>query len=100
SLHYDATTDHSVRGFTTYYQKAIEESLAEHVNTALGESVKLKDRGVQKGNYLVLRENQRPAVLVELGFLSNLSEERRVINPEYREQATDGVYKGIIEYFD
>ncbi|WP_424237274.1 N-acetylmuramoyl-L-alanine amidase [Bhargavaea ginsengi] len=100
SLHYDATTDHSVRGFTTYYQKAIEEPLAEHVNTALGEAVKLKDRGVQKGNYLVLRENQRPAVLVELGFLSNLSEERRVKNPDYREQATDGVYKGIIEYFD
>lgn len=100
SLHYDATTDHSVRGFTTYYQKAMEESLAEHVNKALGKSVKLKNRGVQKGNYLVLRENMQPSILIELGFLSNLSEERRVNNPEYREQATDGIYKGIIKYFD
>ncbi|KZE40038.1 hypothetical protein AV656_01805 [Bhargavaea cecembensis] len=100
SLHYDATTDHSVRGFTTYYQKSIEESLAESVNKSLGKSVNLKDRGVQKGNYLVLRENMQPAILIELGFLSNLSEERRVNNPEYREQATDGIYKGIIKYFD
>ncbi|MGM9920677.1 MAG: N-acetylmuramoyl-L-alanine amidase [Bhargavaea sp.] len=100
SLHYDATTDHSVRGFTTYYQKSVEESLAEYVNNSLGKSVNLKDRGVQKGNYLVLRENRQPAILIELGFLSNLSEERRVKNPEYREQATDGIYKGIIKYFD
>ena len=100
SLHYDATTDHSVRGFTTYYQKSIEESLAEYINQSLGKSVSLKDRGVQKGNYLVLRENRQPSILIELGFLSNLSEERRVKNPEYREQATDGIYKGIIKYFD
>ncbi|WP_213422878.1 N-acetylmuramoyl-L-alanine amidase [Bhargavaea massiliensis] len=100
SLHYDATTDHSVRGFTTYYQKSIEEPLAEYVNIYLGKSVNLKDRGVQKGNYLVLRDNRQPSILVELGFLSNLSEERRVTNPEYREQATDGIYKGIIKYFD
>ncbi|MCW1927031.1 N-acetylmuramoyl-L-alanine amidase [Bhargavaea beijingensis] len=100
SLHYDATTDHSVRGFTTYYQKSIEHPFAEYVNIYLGKSVNLKDRGVQKGNYLVLRENRQPSILVELGFLSNLSEERRVTNPEYREQATDGIYRGIIKYFD
>ena len=52
------------------------------------------------GNYLVLRENKQVAILIELGYLSNPNEERNVTTAKFREQATHGIYNGIIDYFD
>lgn len=100
SIHYDATEDSSVSGFTSYYQHDYQKELAEFLNAGLGDKLTLHDRGVQHGNYLVLRENRQPAVLVELGFLSNFNEERVLTSNQFREQAALGLYSGIIEYFD
>lgn len=100
SIHYDATDDKSVSGFTSYYLNSNQLSLAEYVNEGIGQKVDLRDRGIQPGNYLVLRENQLPAVLVELGFLSNYNDERIVTTSKYRDQAALGLYGGIIDYFD
>jgi len=100
SIHYDATDDSSISGFTSYYQHEYQKELAEYLNSELGKKLTLKDRGVQQGNYLVLRENKQPAVLVELGFLSNFNEERVLTSKQFREQAALGLYTGIINYFD
>ncbi|ANU25611.1 SH3 domain-containing protein [Planococcus versutus] len=100
SIHYDATDDSSVSGFTSYYQHDFQKELAEHLNSELNRKLTLSDRGVQHGNYLVLRENKQPAVLVELGFLSNFNEERILTSNQFREQAALGLYTGIINYFD
>ena len=100
SLHYDAIDNSSVRGFTTYYMHGYQKELARSIHKGLGDMIELKDRGVQPGNYLVLRENKQAAVLIELGFLSNPTEERNLTTQTFREQATHGIYNGIIEYFD
>lgn len=100
SIHYDATQDSSVSGVTTYYTKSSQKQLAEYVQKGLARKVELRDRGAQPGNYYVLRENQRNAILIELGFLSNPNEERKVTTDYYREQATLGIYQGIVNYFN
>jgi len=100
SLHYDATEDSSISGFTTYFMNSNQQELAQTVHAALSKKIELRDRGAQPGNYLVLRENRQPAILIELGYLSNPSEEREVLKSQFREQATLGIYKGILNYFD
>ena len=100
SLHYDATENSSVSGITTYYTNSHQKELAEYVHAGLADKVSLRDRGVQPGNYLVLRENRQKAILIELGFLSNPSEERAISSNHYREQATLGIYEGIVDFFD
>ena len=100
SLHYDATENSSVSGITTYYLNSNQQELAQYVHAKLAKKVDLRDRGVQPGNYLVLRENRQKAILIELGFLSNPSEERSITTDYYREQATLGIYEGILNYFD
>ena len=94
SLHYDATDDSSVSGFTTYYLNGNQKGLAEAVHGGLASKINLRDRGTQPGNYLVLRENRQQAVLIELGFLSNAGEERAITTAKFREQATLGIYQG------
>lgn len=100
SIHYDATNDSSVSGFTSYYLNDNQKGLAQAIHNGLASKINLKDRGTQPGNYLVLRENRQKAVLLELGFLSNIAEERTITTEKFREQATLGIYNGILDYFN
>ncbi|KGR74979.1 N-acetylmuramoyl-L-alanine amidase [Ureibacillus manganicus] len=100
SIHYDATEDKEISGFTTYYYHDFQQKLAQSVNNGIANKVPLRDRGAQNGDYLVLRENYQNAILIELGYLSNPAEERVITTDYYREQATLGIYEGIINYFD
>ena len=100
SIHYDATEDSSITGITTYYTNSYQKELADYVHAGLAKKVSIRDRGVQPGNYLVLRENRQKAILIELGFLSNPNEERTITTDYYREQATLGIYQGLLNYFD
>ncbi|EON71363.1 cell-wall amidase lytH [Lysinibacillus sphaericus OT4b.31] len=100
SLHYDATDNSSISGFTTYYLNGNQKGLADSIHNGLASKIDLKDRGTQQGNYLVLRENRQKAVLIELGFLSNANEERVITTEKFREQATLGIYQGILDYFE
>jgi N-acetylmuramoyl-L-alanine amidase len=54
------------------------------------------DRGVRRARYLgVLRGQNRPAILVEGGYLSNPSEARRIADPAYREKLAEAVAKAL-----
>lgn len=100
SIHYDATDDSSISGFTTYYLNSNQHGLANSIHAGLASKLNLRDRGTQEGNFLVLRENRQKAVLIELGFLSNAGEERVITTAKFREQATLGIYQGILDYFN
>ncbi|WP_164525466.1 N-acetylmuramoyl-L-alanine amidase [Siminovitchia acidinfaciens] len=100
SLHYDSIDDASASGYTTYYYYSYEKRLADTVHSHLSKSIKLKDRGTQFGNYYVLRENTQPAVLLELGYLSNIDEEKTIKRNKYREKVTDAIVKGLEDYFE
>ena len=100
SLHYDANIDASIAGFTTYYQHQNQKAFAQTVNHALGSTLTLKNRGAQPADFYVLRENEENAILIELGFLSNPSEELMINSHNFREQASYGIYQGVLNYFN
>jgi N-acetylmuramoyl-L-alanine amidase len=56
------------------------------------------DRGVQRARFIrVVREQDRPAVLMEGGFLSNLREARHIADPAYRERIAEALAEGLME---
>lgn len=56
------------------------------------------DRGVRRARFLgVLREQNRPALLVECGFLSNPTEARKIADPTYREKVAEGIARALTE---
>jgi len=59
------------------------------------------DRGVRRARFLsVLRTQQRPAILIEGGYLSNPREARRIADPAYRQKLAKAVAQGLaIESF-
>ncbi len=55
-----------------------------------------KDRGVRHARFLdVLQGHNRPAVLIEAGYLSNPDEARRVADPAYRQKLAEAVAKAL-----
>jgi N-acetylmuramoyl-L-alanine amidase len=99
SIHYNAFSSTSSGLLTFYYSSAQEGSLAKMIQAEMVNHTGLKDRGSKFGNYHVLRENKRPAVLLELGFLSNPTEEKLVATSSYQKNVSKGIYEGIFKYF-
>jgi len=99
SLHYDSIEDRSVHGHTTYYYHNYEKKLSESINEQLGKQLSLKNRGTRHGNYFVIRENQVPSMLLELGYLSNDNEAAYIQTDSYQEQVTNAIVDGLKNYF-
>lgn len=99
SLHYDSSLDRSTRGMTGYYYHADQKQLAESLYSGVIFDTKLENRGVRVGDYYVIRENSQPAVLIELGYLSNPEEEMILDSVGYQENAATGIYDGLAHYF-
>ena len=76
------------------------ERLARSIQTELVRETKLADRGVKFANFAVLRKTAMPAVLVELGFISNPAEERLLRDPAWQEKAARAIAIGIMSHVD
>ena len=59
----------------------------------------VKDGGVREAPFWVLVGAQMPAVLVELGYITNPTEGERLFNPFYQKVLAKGIYNGINSYF-
>ena len=77
-----------------------EESshVAETVQDNLTRFLRIPSRGVKQGGFYVLGGAAMPAILVEIGFLSNRREERRLMDEQYRERVARAIYAGLAEY--
>ncbi len=58
----------------------------------------VKNLGVKGGPFLVLIGEDVPSILVEISFLSNPTEEKRLQSTQYRQLIAQGIYEGIMAY--
>lgn len=100
SIHHNSyKTSAMVGSMTFYYTNTADKELAKLIQADLIKHNGLKDLGARKGDYLVLRENPKPSVLVELGFLSNANEEATIRTTKFQENSAEGIFQGIVKYF-
>jgi len=80
----------------------LEESsvLASRVHEALGEATGAASRGVKQAPFRVLVGAAMPAVLVEVGFLSNADEEKLLVNDAYQGRVAGAILRGMARYFE
>jgi N-acetylmuramoyl-L-alanine amidase len=74
------------------------QKLAGLIQGELNSELQLRDRGVKQAPFRVLRGAAMPAVLLELGFLSNPEEEKKLLQPEYRAQLADALVRAVSRY--
>jgi N-acetylmuramoyl-L-alanine amidase len=80
------------------HHMAESQRLANMIQGELNEMLQLKDRGVKQAPFRVLMGATMPAVLVELGFISNPDEEKKLKDPVYRDQLVDALSRAIAHY--
>ena len=108
SIHANAAWDKKMSGIETYYPKRAqnksvflrEESmkLAENIHESLIRHIGSKDRGVKNAMFYVLRNAYIPAVLVEVGFVSNYYDAKLLRKSSYRKKVAQVIAQGILEY--
>jgi len=74
------------------------QRFATLIQTELNEALQLRDRGVKQAPFIVLKGAEMPAVLVELGFISNPDEEKKLQDAAYRGALVDSLTKAVGRY--
>jgi N-acetylmuramoyl-L-alanine amidase len=74
------------------------QRFAGMVQAELNQALQLRDRGVKQAPFRVLKGAAMPAVLVELGFLNNPAEEKKLQDPEYRGELIGALARAIQRY--
>lgn len=109
SIHHNSTTNPDINGLEILYcprdlgtNKTDEQyPLAYSVSKGILASTGGEDRGIiQRPKLVVIREANMPAILVEVGYLSNAEDEARILDENYQNLVVIGLVNGIQNYFE
>ncbi len=101
SIHMNSFPLSSLSGSQVFYRKGNEsgKSLGESIQNQMCEGdIELRGE-VAVGDYFVLNCTNKPAVLVECGFLSNEEEEKKLCDKEYRILFCERLLLGILNFY-
>ncbi|MBM7562323.1 N-acetylmuramoyl-L-alanine amidase [Fusibacter tunisiensis] len=104
SIHANAHTKSATNGVEVLYASdamSAGKGLATEIQNELIKSLGAVNRGiVKRPNLVVLRETAMPAVLVELGFLTNAAEQQKLMDDTYLKRAADAIARGLVDFLD
>ena len=72
--------------------------LAETVQDSMTQSLRIPSRGVKQAGFYVLGGAAMPAVLLEIGFVTNPREEKKLSESRYRDEIARAILEGLAEY--
>lgn len=103
SIHNDSFSNPEAGGVSTYISADNPETekakaLATAVQKEVIKQVGLQDRKVKSANFYVIKNTNMPAILIELGFMSNPTEEKLVATIDFQKKAAMGIYRGILTH--
>lgn len=104
SIHINSATATEAKGTEVYYSEEnndddygiTSQKFASNVLTGMLKYMKSNDRGVRMANWAVTRRANMPAVLVEVGFISNTDELKLMCSDDYQNKTAKGIAEGII----
>lgn len=101
SLHSNAAENRpDYQGIYTYYHPSSNRGarLAQAIQTPLCQITGGIDRGIKDADFVVLRETDMCAVLVEMGFMTNHEELMNLTDDGYQQLLAQGIAQGIVDY--
>lgn len=100
SIHADSCPNRRVSGHTLYVARGAGAPcvVAAHCVSRRMQAAGVTSRGVRRANYRVLVRTTCPAVLVELGYLSNPWEARLLASDAHRRAVANALADGILDF--
>jgi N-acetylmuramoyl-L-alanine amidase len=106
SIHVNAAYSPDAKGTETYYNSTSNDNgtesyyLAKEIQEEMIRQLNTKDRGVKDGEWYVIKYQEIPAVLLELGFISNSEDLSKLTSSTYKEKYAQAIYQGILNYYN
>lgn len=103
SIHVNSFSGPHANGIETFCfpGSSSGRKLANNIQKILIENLQRNDRGVKENRkFHVLRKTSMPAILTEIGFLSNATEKKLLSEKEFRFLAAESIATGIEKYFE
>jgi N-acetylmuramoyl-L-alanine amidase len=102
-IHNDSFSNPAAGGTTTYYSSdspvaSQSKDLADNIQSELVKTISLANRGTKDAAFYVIKNTEMPAVLVEVGFISNPTEEKLLASSDFQQETAQGIYQGILKY--
>ncbi len=98
-IHCDWNRDKRFKGFTTFFYRWGSRTLAEAIHDALANALPgHRDNGIKRRSFVSVSAHM-PAVLVELGVLSNRAEGKELVQEAHESHLAMAITEGIIQYF-
>ena len=102
SVHCNSAARSEANGVETFVlsRGGLAEALARQVQARLVSMTGLTDRGVKTADLAVLRKTQMPAVLIEVGFISNPAEEKLLQEAAFLDKAALAMAQAIAAHLN
>ncbi|QGU00837.1 N-acetylmuramoyl-L-alanine amidase [Candidatus Syntrophocurvum alkaliphilum] len=102
SIHANASTNRDADYISTfiYTARGEAESLAYLIQKEMVNELGWQDGGVRIKNLHILRETNMPAILLECGFITNLKQERKLIQQDTKKNLAKAMVAGILSHYN
>lgn len=98
SIHGNRIDKPQVSGTETYYSRIESKAFAEVVHRHITEAAGFPDRKVKQADFYVIKHTTMPAVLAEIGFLSNKNDEAQMMTDSFQEKLAEAIVAAIKQY--
>ena len=99
SIHVNASEKEEITGIETHYYRQESLTLAQTIHAAMVSNIKSNNRGLFKSKFYVINHTTSPAILVEIGFLSNDVERADLITDKRKQDTAKAIAEGVENYF-
>lgn len=99
SIHVNSSNSDSPNGLETHYYKDNSLILAKTVHASMLNHIKASNRGLFKSKFYVINHTTAPAILVEIGFISNSAERAQLVTDSRKQATAKAIAEGIDGYF-
>jgi N-acetylmuramoyl-L-alanine amidase len=81
---------------TFYYSRGLSLAKVAHANIL--QSIMLRDRGVRRASFYVIKRNPIPAILIEAGYLTGAEDAPKLADPGFRSQVAIAIARSILQH--
>jgi N-acetylmuramoyl-L-alanine amidase len=101
SIHSNAIVSNpKMSGLQTYYYSSSGYKLAGVTHKRMLKDIKMDDGKIRKANFYVCKHTRAPSVLIEMGFMTNKKELKKLASDDYQDELAKSITRGIIEYLE
>ncbi len=83
---------------SAYFSQSID--LANKVNASISKKSGTKNRGVKQAGFVILKNPTSPSILVEVGYLSNKSDRKKMTSTKGQKQIAQGISDAILSFIN